>query len=298
MTEADVTGDAGGEAERGVSRGAGFPVVDLATAVETIHKVGEHGGDFANSAFAQYLGHTTPNSGPYRSKVAALKDWGLVSVKGGRVLLTDLGKDVAKSPDPMADQGVLRRAFESCKIFKAFYDDSAKGVPLKTDPLARSAVFDHKVSAKSKEKFISMLVDSAVTVGLAVRDEAGTVTFNSAAGALAATPDARNAEDEDPAPAPDEVPHDSAPARGSAAPAARSQAAPSAPAESGVPVLLRQVWPTATGEVVLAIHSTQPLPASAFGLVGTVVQAAEDLAKSIGLPAAEEPAAPEDDDAA
>jgi hypothetical protein len=56
------------------------------------------------------------------------------------------------------------------------------------------------------------------------------------------------------------------------------------------------VWPTATGEVVLAVHSTAPLPASAFRLVGTVVQAAEDLAKSIGAPpAAEEP---EDDDAA
>lgn len=290
MTEADVTGDASGDGERGASRGAGFPVMDLSTAVELIHKVGEHGGEFSKSTFAQYLGHTTSNSGPYRTKVASLRDWSLVTTQGGRVLLTDLGKAVAKSPEPMADPALLRSAFESCKIFKAFYDNTAKGVPLKRDTLGRAAVFDHKVSAKSQDKFVSMLVDSAVAVGIATRDEAGTVTFNSAA-ALAAAPQVREHEDADPAP--DEVAHDPAPMRGGAAPATRRQPPP--PAESAVPVLLRQVWPTATGEVVLAIHSTDPLPASAFGLVGTVVQAAEDLAKSIAMPAAEEP---EGDDAA
>jgi hypothetical protein len=289
MTEAETT-DAGGETEPGGSRGAGFPVMDLETAVELIHKVGEHGGAFANSAFAQYLGHTTANSGPYRSKVASLRDWGLVGTQSGRVLLTDLGKAVAKSPDPMADQALLRSAFDTCKIFKAFYDDTAKGVALKRDTLGRAAVFDHKVSAKSQEKFVAMLVDSAVTVGLATRDETGTVTFTSAA----AEPDAPRHEDPDPdsaLPAADEP----APARGGAGAAPRRQPAP--PAESAVPVLLRQVWPTATGEVVLAVHSTDPLPASAFGLVGKVVQAAEDLAKSIGLPAVGDPAEPEGDNA-
>jgi len=280
MTEAETAGD---ESDRSASRGAGFPVLDLATAVETIHKVGEHGGEFSNSAFAQYLGHTTANSGPFRSKVASLRDWGLARSQGGRVFLTDLGKAVAKSPEPMADQALLRSAFFSCNIFKAFYDDSAKGVPLKRDPLARAAVFDHKVSAKSQEKFVAMLVDSAVTVGLAEAD-GDTVTFRSAAAAaLVEAPDVREHEGD---------PEQDPPARpaghggGGATPA--RQPAPPAPAGSAVPVLLRQVWPTATGEVVLAIHSNDPLPASAFGLVGTVVQAAEDLARSIGLPAAED----------
>jgi hypothetical protein len=64
------------------------------------------------------------------------------------------------------------------------------------------------------------------------------------------------------------------------------------PTTPNAPVLLRQVWPTATGEIVLAIHSHAPLPASAFGLVGNIVQAAADLADSIGL------RAPTADDAA
>lgn len=290
MAEADKAGT-GAEGERS-RKGAGFPLMDLRTAVETIHTVGEHGGEFSDTAFAQYLGHTTANSGPYRGKVASLRDWGLARSQGGRVLLSDLGKAVAKSPDPMADQALLRSAFFSCKIFRAFYDDSAKGVALKRDPLARAAVFDHRVSAKSQEKFVAMLVDSAVTVGLAEAD-GDTVTFKSTAtAALAESPDERHPEDlEQDLPA---LPagHDG----GGAAPA--RQPTPPATADCAAPVLLRQVWPTATGEIVLAIHSTAPLPASAFDLVGKAVQAAEDLAHSIGLPAADERAEPEDDDAA
>lgn len=281
MTEAETSGvgdgGAGGDAERGASRGAGFPMMDLATAVELIHRVGEHGGDFSTSAFAQYCGHSTANSGPFRTKVASLKDWALVTTKDGRVLLTDLGKAVAKSPDPMADDALLRRAFDSCKIFKAFYDNTAKGVALKRETLGRAAVFDHKVSAKSQERFVAMIVDSAAAVGLATPDiEGGTVTFKAAAAAMERFD---THEQSDPPPAQVD---DAATAQAGAG------TTPGLPPAPTVPVLLRQVWPTATGEVVLAVHSTEPLPASAFALVGHVVQAAEELAKSIGLPVAAE----------
>lgn len=287
MAKSEKAGQGDGDAERSSpSRGAGFPVLDLSTAVELIHKVGEHGGEFSSSAFAQYLGHTTANSGPYRSKAAAFRDWGLAVAQGGRVYLTDLGKAVAKSSNPMMDEELLRNSFDSCEIFKAFYEDMAKGVVLKRDTLGRAAVFDHNVSAKSQDKFVSMLVDSAVTVGLAEAD-GESVTFKS----RAATADGGPSEHEDPDPD-----SHSAPGVGDAAPHKQRQAPVSA--EVAVPVLLRQVWPTATGEVVLAIHSTDPLPASAFEIVGAVVQAADKLATSIGLPAPAESVEPEGDDAA
>jgi hypothetical protein len=286
MTETETRGD---ESERGSSRGAGFPVMDLATAVEIVHRVGEFGGEFNASTFAQYLGHTTANSGPFRSKVASLKDWGLVTTKGGRMLLTGLGKAVAKSPDPAADPSLLRDTFDSCKIFKSFYDDTAKGVALKRETLGRAAVFDHKVSPKSQEQFVSMLVDSAVTVGLAMPDaDGGTVTFKSAAASV--KPGSGQLED----PVPEPRRNNLEPARVRDADGVTVPRQPPPAADWTVPILLRQVWSTATGEVVLAIHSTDPLPASAFALVGQVVQAAEDLAKSIGLPA---PATQDQDDA-
>ena len=277
MTEAETTDpnstDAGTDADRG-PRGVSFPTMDLAKVVEVIHKVGGHGADFPVSTFAQYCGHQTANSGPFRTKLAAFRDWSMVTTKDGRVLLTDLGKDVARSADPMADEVLLRRAFDACKIFKNFYDNQAKGIPIKREVLGRGAVFDLKVAAKSQERFVTTLVDSAVTVGLASTDtEAGTVTFNTGA-AGAAGADVR----QEPGATPPEMGHTRSDTSGG------TGTMTDRPLNtSNAPVLLRQVWPTATGEIVLAILSTTPLPASAFSLVGDVVQAADELARSIEL---------------
>lgn len=304
MTE-EVTGerqsaDAGADSER-ARRGASFPTMDLASVVEVIHTVGGHGAEFSLSAFAQYCGHSTANSGPFRTKFAAFRDWSLVRKnKEGRVVLTDLGQDVARSAEPLADRALLSRVFDACATFKTFYDNQAKGVPIKTEMLGRAATFDLKVAAKSQDRFVKTLVDSAVTVGLASMDADGkTVTFAAAVPVGVETvqpePEATPAAPSGPAPS-------ATPARQATPaphPAAAVPVAAAAPvATSAAPVLLRQVWPTATGEVVLAIHAREPLPAAAFGLVGKVVQAAEELAKSIGLPIVEEPAEPEDDDAA
>lgn len=277
------------DADRG-PRGAGFPTLDLASAVKIIHSAGAHGADFSASAFAQYCGHSTTNSGPFRSKVAAFRDWGLATSKAGRVRLTDLGKDVARSPEPTMDQALLRRGFDACKIFRRFYDDQAKGTPLKRDTLGRVAMLDHNVAAKSQEKFVTALVDSAVTVGLASVDtEAGTVTFTSASSAADAHPPAPAAPATDTQPAASAAPVHPATA-GSAAPTPAAPPSPAAPSTSAAPLLLRQAWPTATGEVVLEIRSTQPLPASAFALVGTAVGSAAALAESIGQQDAAAPA--------
>lgn len=265
---------AAADTERG-RRGKGFPTMDLLSAAETIAMVGGNGADLPVSAFAQYLGHSTANSGPFKSKLAAFRDWSLVTTKNGRVMLTPLGKDFAKAEDPKADAGLLRRAFDSCKVFKDFYDNQAKGVPIKRDVLGKRATLDLNVSATSQDKFVTTLVDSATAVGLASPDsEAGTVTF---AAAPAAEPEEPNSSQDEET----EVEAQGATGTTTTQQARTPHATATGPA---APVVLRQVWPTASGEVVLAVHSTEPLPASAFGLVGDAVKAAEELAKSIGLP--------------
>jgi hypothetical protein len=274
----DVTADQGAADPDGdrAKRGAGFPTMDLASAVEVIHRVGGHGADFSLSAFAQYCGHQTPNSGPFKMKLAAFRDWSLVKKnKEGRVFLTDLGLDVARSSKPLADLDLLRRVFDACSIFKTFHDDKARGIPIKVEMLGRTATLDLGVAAKSQDRFVKVFTDSAVTAGLAHVDGAAkSVTFN--AGPPVGAPTEETPEPEG---APAAAPVVAAPAD----PAAPATAAPAA-AAPGAPVLLRQVWPTAAGEVVFAIHSTDPLPATAFALVGDVVTAAEALAKSLGDP--------------
>jgi hypothetical protein len=257
------------DAEKG-KRGKGFPTMGLVSAVETIATVGGNGAEVPVAAFAQYLGHSTATSGPFKTKVAAFRDWGLVTTKDGRVILTPLAKEFAKAEDPKADVALLRRAFDSCKIFKDFYDNQAKGVPIRRDVLGKRATIDLDVSATSQDKFVSTLVDSAAAVGLAAYDaEAGTVTFGGTAGA----------EPDEPEVTPAESGSETTPAGTGTS---KSPTPPTPASGSAAPVLLRQVWPTATGEIVLAVHSTEPLPASAFAIVAQVVEAAADLAESIG----------------
>jgi hypothetical protein len=245
-------------------RGLSFPTMALPEVVKIIHKAGGHGADFGLAAFAQYCGHTTANSGPFRTKLAAIRDWSMVTTKTGRVYLTALGKDVGRSEKPLEDQALLRRAFESCKIFKEFYDDQAKSLPIKLDVLGRGAVFDLNIAARSQERFVASLVDSAVAAGLATTDtENGTVTFGPVLDI------AEIAEEEE---VTDQTPEPTGTKGSAAKPTIHSNA----------PVLLRQVWPTSSGEVVFAIHSNEPLPASAFELVAVVVSAASELAEAIG----------------
>jgi hypothetical protein len=270
-TASSKSADPGSEADRN-PKGISFPTMSLGKVVEIIHKVGGNGADFSMTTFAQYCGHETANSGPFRTKLAAFRDWSMVTTKDARVLLTTLGKDVARAEDPLADQALLLRAFDSCKIFKGFYDDQAKDVPLKREVLGRGAVFDLKVAPKSQERFVTALVDSAVTAGLATIDaESATVTFKAGGAVAEGRPEA--AED------PREIGEVQTETPGTTPSTQRP------PTTTSAPVLLRQVWPTVTGEIVLTIHSREPLPASVFSLVGNIVQAAEDLAASIALPA-------------
>lgn len=51
--------------------------------------------------------------------------------------------------------------------------------------------------------------------------------------------------------------------------------------------MLVQEWPTGDGAITFAVRSRSPLEATTFGLVGTVIQSIEALAKALG-PAGDE----------
>src|SRR4051794_34763352 len=100
-------------------RGVGFPAMPLQEAVDAVVLAGQHGPDHTNDAFATYLGHQTANSGAFRSKLASLRDWGLIS-RGtrDRVRLSSLAQDlVLAAPDHYRARHFLLTAFESCRLF-------------------------------------------------------------------------------------------------------------------------------------------------------------------------------------
>lgn len=259
MTE-DSEASAGKAPKR--ARGTGFPAMPLSDAVVLIKKVASYGTTHTNAAVASFLGHQTPNSGPYRSKVAALKDYGLLAGRGDELTVTALGLEITHpglDADPKAS---LSKAFRSCKLFAAVYDGLPKDRDLEVSALANSALHNHGVAAQSKDAFARSFVKSGETAGLLASVEDGRIRLPATVEASSGSSEDEKFENPD-----------------LRVPASRQA--------NVTPVLSTAVvnhnWPIEGGTIRFVVESSRPLPATAYGVIGTVIEAGDKLADMLGL---------------
>ncbi|MCB9440554.1 MAG: hypothetical protein H6523_09935 [Mycolicibacterium sp.] len=276
-------------------RGVAFPQLSLEAAVEAIVAMGQHGADHSQDAAAAYLGHQTTNSGAYRVKLAALRDWGLIK-RGDkeRVMLTELAKDlVMAAPDHAHARALLLAAFDSCRVFEQLYEDSAKEIPQTTERFRTTVVMRHNVATDQADKFIDIFVDSAGYAGLAKRD-GNQITLlprdrpTTVLEDHQATPGFPNIFEangqlvapKSPAPPLDRV--------------VRVAEAPAAPAQPEIPVALRQSWPIDGGEIEFVIRTPKALPPAIYAEMAKMAEIAatmQELLKSDTEPPTPTPAA-------
>lgn len=248
-------------------RATGFPVVSLAEAAAILKEAGKYGFDHSTAAFATYMGHSTTNSGAFRQRLAAFRDWKLIAGRGDSLAMTDIARVIAHPTDDDAERRALQTAFLNSPVFLKLYDGSAKGKPLAPGPLGNRAVLNLGVAPGSKDKFVQSFVDSAVAAGLASLNEDGQIVLtplDSGAGA------GQQASEEQFLDSPQPVPSSS----GRTQPAARQ----------GTPVV-HQTWSIDGGSIVFEIRTDKPLPATAFSTVGEVVASLEHLAETLAPPA-------------
>jgi hypothetical protein len=278
-------------------RGAGFPIVALPEAVSILRRAGRHGNEHSISAFATYLGHSTPNSGSFKRRLAAFRDWKFIlGSTGDRVVFTDLGRRVAYPTDPVKERQDLQEAFQNCTLFWKVYDNSAKGVAIYLGTLANQGV-QLGVAPVSKQQFAESLVESAVEAGYAEM-EGEKVVFLGTGGDVVVT-DPVNATDQvrvlaDTAYASGSAEHarvdvdpkavggdDSGVVSSGTVPAGalaagRDQMMRQAPGEKPA-VLHQQQWDFQVGNLIFEIKSSRSLPASAFMQIGKVMAEIEKL---------------------
>ncbi|HEX6392167.1 MAG TPA: hypothetical protein VFZ97_01920, partial [Acidimicrobiales bacterium] len=60
----------------------GFPMIGLSEVTTVLTKAAQHGWNHTVAEIAGYLGHSTTNSGAFRVKLAALRDYGVLSGRG------------------------------------------------------------------------------------------------------------------------------------------------------------------------------------------------------------------------
>ena len=242
-------------------RGASFPVLPLPAAVKIVRDAGSYGRQHSRSAIATYAGHTTDRSGPFRQKLAALKDWGFITMAGDSVVLTDAAMKIAHPRSPEESATALQGAFRGCRPFWRIYEKSAKGRELDLAALGNAAVRDIGVAAPSKDKFVQSLVESAEAVGLAQRLAGGKIHFTLTHG-----------DPLSPGPAVDDSPPATAPGQASAANIGRP---------GRLSPVVSQLYPFSSGEILFEIRSSQPIVPAAFERMGKILQQVQDLARAL-----------------
>lgn len=245
----------------------GFPVVSLPEAAKVVKEAGKYGFEHSVSAFARYMGHSTTNSGAFRQRLAAFRDWKLIAGRGDTIVFTDTGKTIALPPDAAAEREALQTAFMNCSVFASLYEGVNKNQAVQAQGLGAKAVHDLRVSPTMVDKFTASFIDSAVAAGLAELDNGQVVLLDPGL-------DVRGTEE----PVEDEPDFREPPTEQTRNRVRLTQAPP----------VVHQQWSLPSGTVVFEVRLDRPLPAAVFAQLGAVVQEVESLADRLRELAADE----------
>lgn len=266
-------------------RGAGFPQLSLRESVNAVIILGQHGPSHGHDAAAAYLGHSTANSGAFRTKLAALRDWGLL-VRGDkdRVMLSELAQRlVLEAPDHQGARQLLLAAFESCRVFGILYNDSAKDTPLDLQRLRNVVVMRYNIASGQVDKFVDSFIESIVYAGLGSFD-GGKVTLlerDAMFGHDADLPE--SAEETSVSPV--------SMVNGTSRADLVNEGFTPVAHEAAIPIALRQAWPVDHGEIEFVIRTSKPLPPSIYALMAKMAVVADEMKETLTDAAADSTAA-------
>lgn len=234
----------------------GFPVLDLGEAASVLARASQHGWEHTVAEIAGYMGHATTNSGAFRAKLAALRDYGLVSGRGESLEITQVGRKIAIPEAEEERLAALREAFANT-VFGAVYQESVKGSPISIDSIGRRAVNRLGVAPGSQGQFGEVFARSASAAGLAEPSGDGKVTLLARPQDRTSGQDSRGLED---------------------APSSENPPAPEHRySRPSLKPVLDQHWPLPDGEVSLTVTIARPLSAADFASIGAVVAQIEKL---------------------
>jgi hypothetical protein len=236
-------------------------VLDLGEAASVLVRASQHGWDHTVAEIAGYMGHATVNSGAFRAKLAALRDYGLVSGRGESLEITAVGRKIAIPETEDQRRAALQEAFAST-VFGGVYQEAVKGQPISIESIGRRGVSRLGIAPGSQRSFGEVFARSAAAADLAETTGDGKITLF--AKPLAAPSDVGRAGSPDPMRAADTpVMLQSSAGRATAKP------------------VLDQRWPLPDGEVALIVTIDRPLSAADFASIGAVAGEIERLVASL-----------------
>lgn len=150
-------------------RGTGFPRINLSTGVQVMDAASKFGKVWKKDTFATYGGKSNASSaksGAFKSRLAALKEFGLIRVEADDVYATDLANEITKPISEEERLAGIRKAFLSVGTFTELFNSLEGGVALPKAKVIEYAVHNLGVSRESKDRFISSFIESGKYVGV------------------------------------------------------------------------------------------------------------------------------------
>ncbi len=160
--------------------GKGFPRYTLGGVIKAVEEAAKHGRIFSREAFAAFgvRGGTSPNSGAFLMRMAALTDFGLITQSKGEVSLTDLAWNIVHPESDKERHKSIQDAFLNSEVFSAIYNSSQKNIPLNIDAVGNMAVRQYNITSKYKQDFLRNFISSGEDAGLISKIDKQTMQFN------------------------------------------------------------------------------------------------------------------------
>jgi hypothetical protein len=150
-------------------RGTGFPRINLSNAVQVMDAASKFGKAWKRDTFATHGAKSnagSSKSGAFKSRLAALKEYGLIKVEGDDVHITDLASQITKPVTKDERLSAIASAFMLVGTFSDLFSTLEGGVILPKSKVLEYAVHNLGISRESKDKFISCFIESGRYVGL------------------------------------------------------------------------------------------------------------------------------------
>jgi hypothetical protein len=144
--------------------GRSFIYLTLEDAEKAARKIDEHERRMTKVSFAQALNHPKP-IGRFKQKLAALESYGLVTVKGDDVRLTELAVEMLYGPNEAVRTRAKAKAFLAYDLFKKTFVECPKNQDHQMSYVDDFVRVTLKI-VNERDTFLKRFLDSAKFAGL------------------------------------------------------------------------------------------------------------------------------------
>ncbi|TET01076.1 MAG: hypothetical protein E3J90_03470 [Promethearchaeota archaeon] len=141
-------------------------IIDAVNLAKKIHK---NGSKLKRNTFAGLI-NMKEDGGAFRTKVTALKKYGLIEIDGDEISLTRLAKEIVLTRDDGTKKKYMYQAFKNVELFEDFIEKYKKIGKIELEDLNAILELEFNVNQKHVAALKRSIIESLSSLGLLKKD--------------------------------------------------------------------------------------------------------------------------------